>query len=451
MKFRTKILFLSHSSIWGGAQSCLYFLIKGISAQKYKPLVVLPDDGPLNEKIKELGIRTKLMELEWCGKTQTDGYQYAIFGRGLKERVNALVELIREEQIDLVFTNTAVILDGAFAARLCGVPHIWHILELLSLDPVIFPFLNLEAFYTLINTITDKMIVVSKSVEAEIRQYIQTEKIEVIYTGIEVSNGRYRRDDKEKIFGFDNDTPTVSFVGMLSERKGVLNLVDTASLVLSRFPETKFVIVGPDAGVLNIMQRRIKEKQIDYAFQFLGFRTDVLNIIANSDIFVLPSLADPLPVVVLEAMATGIPVIATQSGGAAEMVVNEKTGLVVRVNDPADMAHAIISLLENPKKMKVMGKRGRNRVKKVFSYEQYIRNFERLFYEVASMQRNDDPLTKELTSTIVTLVEAAASDKVKIIEQHQKLEELETFYEKVRNYPFYKVYRWLNHLRRRLG
>lgn len=446
---QTRILFLSHSSIWGGAERCLYLLLKGIDGQKYKPLVVLPGEGLLTEKIKGLGFQTHLVKLEWCVSTaENDGEQYVRFSEGLRERVHALVGLIGKEKIDLVFTNTAVILEGALAAQLCGIPHIWHIHELISRDPALFPFLDPSAFYTLLKVLTDKFVVVSRSVEAEMKQFIQTERIEVVYNGIDFSSGRYIRRNKEKIFGFDKRTPTVSFVGMLSKRKGVLNLVDTASLVIQRFPEIKFVIAGPDAGVFNIMLRRLKEEKIDHAFKFLGFRADVLNIIASSDIFILPSLVDPLPVVLLEAMITGKPIVATQSGGAAEMVVHDKTGLLVPVNDPSALAQAIISLLENPRRMELMGGRAKERVRTVFSCEEYIKNFERVFDEIGSKKKHDDPVAKELTAAILALVEAAAAEKGKIIEQQQKLEGLEIFRDKVRNYPVYKIYHWLKYLGR---
>jgi hypothetical protein len=85
-------------------------------------------------------------------------------------------------------------------------------------------------------------------------------------------------------------------------------------------------------------------------------------------------------------------------------------------------------------------------VRKVFSCEQYIENFERVFDEIGSKKKRDDALAKELTVTILALVEAAAANKAKVLEQQQKLKELEMFYERVRNYPFYKVYHWLKYL-----
>jgi glycosyltransferase involved in cell wall biosynthesis len=448
-KSQIKTLFLSHLSTWGGAQNCLYLLLKGINTERFKPLVVLPGKGLLEEKIRELGTQTCLMQLEWCiSCKRSDSKGYVKFIGGLKERVNALTNLIKKEKIDLVFTNTSTILEGALAARICGIPHVWHVLELLSLDPGLCPFLDLQAFYTLLNTITDKIVVVSKSVEEEIRQFIKTEKIEVIHTGIEVQNGEFIHQDKRKIFGFENNTPIVSFLGELSERKGILSLIDTASLIIEKFPQIKFVIAGRDGGVSDLLCKRLREKQINCSFKILGFRTDPFSIIASSDIFVLPSLADPLPLVVLEAMHMGKPVVATRSGGAAEMVVDGETGFVVPIGDSSAMAQAIVSLLENPKRMKVMGQQAKDRVRTVFSYEQYIKNFERVFNEVVSWKKHENPLTEELRTAIMTLIETAAEDKVKIIEQQQKLKELEIFYEKVRNYPLYKVYRWLKYLGR---
>jgi len=88
----------------------------------------------------------------------------------------------------------------------------------------------------------------------------------------------------------------------------------------------------------------------------------------------------------------------------------------------------------------------KERVRKVFSCEQYIENFERVFDEIGSKKKRDDALAKELTVTILALVEAAAANKAKVLEQQQKLKELEMFYERVRNYPFYKVYHWLKYL-----
>lgn len=114
-----RILFVSHSSQWGGAENYLYQLLAGLDRKRFVPLVALPNPGILEEKIRRLGIETLCLELElWIGTPEDNRSGYINFIAGLKRRVQGLVELIQIEQIDLVFTNTAVILDGALAAQL---------------------------------------------------------------------------------------------------------------------------------------------------------------------------------------------------------------------------------------------------------------------------------------------------------------------------------------------
>ena len=410
---RVKILFLSHDGEWGGAQTLLYLLVKGIDAGKYKSLVILPRPGTLEKRLNGLGVQTRLLPLEWAtGSTETDWAQYARFSAGLRFRVAEIVKVIRQEQIDLVFTNTGVILEGALAACLCGVPHVWHILEIFSLDPKLFPIINLPRFYGLLDELTHKLIAGSKAVQAEIQQFIQSKKIEIVYAGVELPALESIRQDKSEIFGFDPNTPAISFVGLLSRRKGVLNLVDTAEIVIRTFPQAKFVIVGQDDGVLNEMQKQIATKKLSHVFEFLGFRTDYLDVVASADLLVLPSLIDTLPLIVLDAMKVRKPVVATRCGGIGEMVLEEETGLLVPVNDPTAMAQAIISLLRDPTKSKRMGEQGRRRVETVFSCEQFVANFERIFDQLILRGSDGTGPNSKLIDAFLTILDVADTAKL---------------------------------------
>lgn len=420
---RVKILFLSHDGEWGGAQTLLYLLVKGLDPRKYKPLVVLPKLGKLEQKLKSLDIQTKLLPLEWAaGSTATDWVQYVNFATNLSKRIHEIARLIQQEQINLVFTNTGVILEGALAAQLCGVPHVWHILEIFSLDPKLFPILDLPHFYALLNDLSDKLIVGSRAAQAEIEQFIPSKKIEVIYAGVELPAQKDIRQDRSQVLGFDPGTPTVSFVGLLSQRKGVLTLVNTASLVRQRFSQVKFVIVGSDDGVFDTMQKQIAEQKLSHVFEFLGFRTDYLDIIASSDLLVLPSLIDTLPLIVLDAMKVSKPVAATDCGGVREMVVDGKTGLLVPINNPAAMAQAIISLLENPTKSQSMGEKGRQRVEAVFESKQFITNFERAFDEVISAYKpKQDQSSAKLIDAFLSMMEITETAKTEIYQSQAQV------------------------------
>src|SRR6516225_3215767 len=130
---RIKILVLSHSADWCGAEHCLFRLLKGINPRKYEAVVVLPGHGRLEERINELGVRSRLLEVGWWVK-MAGSSERGEFRDGLEGRVGALAEVIREERANLVFTNTAVVVEGALAARLCGVPHVWHVHELIGVN-----------------------------------------------------------------------------------------------------------------------------------------------------------------------------------------------------------------------------------------------------------------------------------------------------------------------------
>jgi glycosyltransferase involved in cell wall biosynthesis/SAM-dependent methyltransferase len=416
---RIRILFLSHSADWFGAEHCLFRLLKGINPRKYETVVVLPGHGRLEERIQDLGVRSRLLEVGWWVKMAPPS-RHGSFRDGVERRVGALAEVIREERADLVFTNTAVVVEGALAARLCGVPHVWHLHELIGLNPDLVPLLSPSSFFSLADVLTDKFVAVSQSVQTQVRRFIQSEKIEVIYNGLDSFEGRPRR---QEIFGLDENTPVVSSVGTLSNTKGVLSLIDAAPLVLKRFPEVKFALAGADGSAGNELERRLREEPAGRAFRLLGFRTDSADVIASSDVFVLPSLADSMPLVVLEAMHASKPVVATRSGGAAEMVLDGETGFLVPVDDPPALARAVLALLEDPKRMAAMGRRGKVRAQTVFSHERYIQKFERVFDQLASATDRAAPLDRGLVPVLLRMLDSIAADKRGMDEGAESVEE----------------------------
>ena len=421
---KIKVLFLSHLSTCGGAQNVLYLLLKGINLSIFEPIVVLPSEGVLKEKIDLLGIKTYIFELSWWINIQNS------FGEFFDNRLNSLIELIQKENIDIVLTNTSVIIEGALAAQICSIPHIWYIHELISLDPDLIPIIDLYSFGSIIDHFSDKIIVVSEAVKSDLTKIYNSNKISVTYTGFEDNNYfKLNTNDHNKIkkLNINNQTPVVTYVGDLSIRKGVLTLVDTAKEVLEKFPDVQFVVVGSLVGLYENLKQKLEEENIYHAFHFLGFRHDAYEIIGVSNMLILPSVADPLPVVVLEAMANGKPVVATCSGGTEEMIIEGQTGLLCPVGDSKQMAQAIISLLNNPSQMKTMGVAALERLKKHFSYKQYISEFEENFLEVFSKEKEVKKLTPELTVTLSNLIKTAA--KVKTLEQ-----EVETLKQEVEHF-----------------
>jgi glycosyltransferase involved in cell wall biosynthesis/SAM-dependent methyltransferase len=416
---RIKILFLSHSADWSGAEHCLFRLLKGINPRKYEAVVILPGHGRLEERIHELGVRSRLLEVGWWVK-MAGSSERGQFQDGLEGRVGALADVIRQERADLVFTNTAVVIEGALAARLCGVPHVWHLHELIGLNPDLVPLLSPAAFFSLADLLTDKFVAVSQSVETQVRRFVQTEKTAVIYNGLDAFAARPRR---REIFGLDENTPVVSFVGTLSNTKGVLSLIDAARVVLQKYPAVKFALAGAEGSASDVLEQRLREEPAGRAFRLLGLRKDAADVIASSDVFVLPSLADSMPLVVLEAMLAGKPVVATRSGGAAEIVLDGETGFLVPVDDPPALARAVLALLGDPERMAAMGRRGRERAEAVFSHERFIQQFERVLDHLASETDRAGSLDSRQVSVLIRMLDSIAADKRGMDEGPEGIEE----------------------------
>ena len=419
-KIMKKILHISHSPHWGGAEKCLYLLLKALPTDQFQSIVLLPEPGPLSEAIERLGIRTISGPfLPWV-RPWMDHCR----GPRLEEGVAEIARLIQAESIDVVFTNTSVTVGGALAARRCGVPHVWHILEMLSSDPHLDPPVRLPEFYLLLDLLSDRIVAASNSVKAEIAQHLTTTKIDVIHTSV----GSVEQDTLERrkriVFDVPEETFVVSFVGDMSERKGVEDLLRCVPDVLAHNPSAKFMIAGRDAERGEIVRTQIAEHNLHDAVQLLGFRDDVLNLMAASDVFVLPTLSDPLPLVVQEAMSVGTPVIATRSGGCEDMVADGETGCLVPVQDPQALGNAIVDLMKSPAKRASMGEQGRQRLATHFGTDAFVRKITGLFASVSEVKFPDTVSlgTRDVLNLLVQGLDACGA-RYRLAHQNQTLRE----------------------------
>ncbi len=166
--------------------------------------------------------------------------------------------------------------------------------------------------------------------------------------------------------------------GRLEERKGVHVLLDAWSAVSKETPNAGLAIVG-DGPRREELEQIAKERGLDSNVVFTGFRDDVSSILAVSDLLVLPSLRQECsPLVVLEAMAAGKPVVASRLAGTPERVEDGQSGILVPPGDVDELANALKSLLENPELRAKMGQRGRQRWEKSHKPEKAVKIFEEI-------------------------------------------------------------------------
>lgn len=144
--------------------------------------------------------------------------------------------------------------------------------------------------------------------------------------------------------GLTIDQPLIIVLGRLAANKGHRFLIEAAPMILARFPNTHFVFAGNPEGRTDLDQR-IRALGLERHFTLIGFRSDVVNLLRSSDVFVLPSLAEGFSLSIIEALAAGLPVIATRVGGAAEILKDGRNGFLVPPADIGALGQAVLHVL----------------------------------------------------------------------------------------------------------
>jgi len=174
-----------------------------------------------------------------------------------------------------------------------------------------------------------------------------------------------RRATREDV-GVPMEAPVVITVAVLREPKGLQYLIDALGGLLPLIPDVKLVIVG-DGDHGPTLRRQTTDMGLDEHVFFTGARSDIADLLAMADLFVLPTLGDVLPTAVAEAMAVELPVVASDVGGVPEMVVNDRNGILVPPGDAPALAAACAGLLRDPERAHAMGLAGREIARDRFS------------------------------------------------------------------------------------
>lgn len=221
------------------------------------------------------------------------------------------------------------------------------------------------------------------------RPYRQT----VIYNCIDMSKlpdlDCNRRTRLRKTFGFSNDEIILTNLGMYNEQKSQEFLIRALPEIRSRVPKVKLILIGWGPRE-DILRKEIERLQLEGRVILTGkkSRNEVFDFLSISDIYVSSSLWEGLPVAVLEAMAFGLPIVATDIIGNREAVKNSETGYLVPPRNPTTLAKSISHLIENPEIRGRMGDAGRERVEKVFSPKRFLLEHEKFYQTILANIKN---------------------------------------------------------------
>ena len=170
----------------------------------------------------------------------------------------------------------------------------------------------------------------------------------------------------------------IAMVACLREEKRIDVLIAAAPRLLARYPDAELLIAG-DGTCRDALVQQARELGIQERIRFLGHRDDVPQVLSDADIFVLPSRSEAFPNSVMEAMASGLPVVASAVGGIPELVVDGQTGRLVPPGDPDALAAALLNLMERPELAADFGRAGRLRIEETYSFTRMVNQFETLY------------------------------------------------------------------------
>ena len=314
-----------------------------------------------------------------------------------KDDIRALIRLIRLiniEKPDIVHTHTAKAgAVGRIAAKLTGVPIIIHTFHG-HIFHSYFGFFKSKFFLwleRLLAKFTNVIITVGEQQRREIIQYrvAEAEKVISIPLGLDLKPFVNTNADANELrfeLSFPREILLVGIVARLVPIKNHLCFLKSARLILNQFDNVRFLIIG-DGELRTYLEKKARDLGLESRVSFMGFQYDLVKIYAGLDIVTLSSFNEGLPVALIEAMAAGKPVISTNVGGVGDLILDGDNGLLVPSNDPAALAEAILYLLRNPERRKMMGEAGKKRAYPLFDKNRLLGDIDRLYRDLIKVKR----------------------------------------------------------------
>lgn len=373
-----RLLWLIDSLAAGGAESPVPTFAGGVNHKRmHLRVCCLKSIGgnPIEQEVLEKGI--PFSNLEARNLRDTSAFR-------------RLLELIRSERIDLIYAHlTCSSIWSALASRLTGIPVLATLHVAPSPEP---PWTRSRIREWLMCAALNRWSAgVIAVLEAQRNVYVRPGrinpvKLRVVHSRIDIQTFASRRggerDAVRREFRLSSGALVVVTVAVLRDtRKGIHVLLQAARGVIKEVPETYFLIVG-DGRLKSELQAQAETEGVAGHIRWAGFRRDVPALLAGSDLFVLPSLGESLPTVIMEAMAAGLPPVSTCADGIPEIIDSSSAGRLVEPGDSAALQGTIVGLLRHPETLVQVGTAAQERAHKTFSTEAWVRRLAAVYSDI---------------------------------------------------------------------
>ena len=375
------ILVLHVVSDMYGSSKVLLQAVTALKARGHKVCVVVSEKGPLTDALELEGIETKIIRLGILRRRYLNVLGLLNRAGVLTRAFFALKKLCKQNQIDIIYTNTAPVIIGGILSKFTGIKNVWHLHEILEPSSFMHRF-----FGWLINATAQKVIVVSDAVYNNWAGRIDASKMVKVYNGFEASDinvdvnvGANASASLREQLNLNDNTVLVGMVGRVNLIKGQFYFIQIAAAAKAAGLNCHFVMIG-DAYkgyeyLYPQLENQITTLGLQNSITNLYYQPNAAALIQQLDIFVLPSIKpDSFPVVILEAMAAGKPIIATNQGGAQEQIDDCVTGFLVPINNATVAAQKLGVLVNNPDMRTRMGQAGAKKLQEQFSLATFNKN-----------------------------------------------------------------------------
>lgn len=379
------ILYFHQSAELYGSDKTLFFLVKNLPKHDFRPIVVLPEEGPLSELLREFGIELIINPVIKLSRTMFSLKSLILFPFQSISSLYKINKKIANRSIDLVQTNTLAVLLGAFYAKWKGIDHVWHIHEIIEKPKI----LN-KIYSFLVNRFST--IAVFNS-EAALKSLIGPNerlkiKSTIIYNGVELPANSFTEKGDEDFasnnFKFQSETIVIGLVGRISRWKGQILLLNAFEKLIIENANVHLLFIGSPPKdqeyYLENLKSEIESKSLGKKVSILPFTANIWKYWSSIDIAVVPSTEpEPFGLVAVEAMLMGKPVVAAAHGGLVEIIDHNITGLLFEPNNVEELFSSLKLLVNNESLRNSLGLKGQKSVSERFTIDKYVHKFIELY------------------------------------------------------------------------
>jgi len=371
MAARPHVMQVVLSLVPGGTEGLVVEICRRVAAEFAVTVCCLDDEGPWADRVRALGIDVVALN-------RAPGFRPEIGRR--------IAQLADERGVDVLHCHQySPFVYGWLAARWqrrLKIVYTEH--GRLSDAP---PSWKRRAVNPILSRFDGSAIAVSHDLrDYMIESWFARERVGVIHNGIDpgLPPTPADRARARHALGVDEGRLVVATVARLDPVKDLLSLLDGFAIVRRYVPDARLVIVG-DGPEREALERRAAQPDLAGAVCMTGFRSDVRVLLPGADVYVSSSISEGVSITILEAMAAGVPVVATAVGGTPEVLALETGGRLVPVRSPQRLARAVIALAEDPGRRAAIGAEGRRRVETAFTLDRMVGEYARLYRELGGV------------------------------------------------------------------